>query len=305
MTTGTRAAPAVGCVHRSALSATHARALKAVLAITALFMVVEIAGGVLANSLALLADAGHMLTDVAAIGLSLFVARIAQRPATPEKTYGYLRLEILAALINGTALFVIAGAIVVEAVRRMGQPPEVQPGILFGVAAAGLVANLVGMRILREGHRHSLNVRGAYLHLISDLLGSVGAILAGTIIFFTGWFVVDAIISVVIALLILTSAWRLVRESVDVLLEGTPAHISLSDVQQRLAGIPGVHNVHDLHVWTVTSGVVAMSGHVVVEDPERNQPVLETAQRRLADLGIQHVTMQIEQNHTCVEPERV
>ncbi len=305
MTTGTRAAPAVGCVHRSALSATHARALKAVLAITALFMVVEIAGGVLANSLALLADAGHMLTDVAAIGLSLFVARIAQRPATPEKTYGYLRLEILAALINGTALFVIAGAIVVEAVRRMGQPPEVQPGILFGVAAAGLVANLVGMRILREGHRHSLNVRGAYLHIISDLLGSVGAILAGTIIFFTGWFVVDAIISVVIALLILTSAWRLVRESVDVLLEGTPAHISLSDVQQQLAGIPGVHNVHDLHVWTVTSGVVAMSGHVVVEEPELNQPVLETAQRRLADLGIQHVTMQIEQDHTCVEPERV
>ncbi len=249
MTTGTRAAPAVGCVHRSALSATHARALKAVLAITALFMVVE----------------------------------------------------ILAALVNGTALFVIAGAIVVEAVRRMGQPPEVQPAILFGVAAAGLVANLVGMRLLRDGHRHSLNVRGAYLHIISDLLGSIGAILAGAIIFFTGWFVVDSIISVVIALLILTSAWRLVRESVDVLLEGTPAHISLGDVQQQLAGISGVHNVHDLHVWTVTSGVVAMSGHVVVRDPELNQPILETAQRRLADMGIQHVTMQIDQEHTCVE----
>lgn len=305
MTTGTGAAPAVGCVQRSALSATNARALKTVLAITALFMLVEIVGGVLANSLALLADAGHMLTDVAAIGLSLFVARIALRPATPEKTYGYLRLEILAALINGTALFVIAGAIVVEAVRRIGQPPEVQPAILFGVAAAGLVVNLVGMRLLREGHRHSLNVRGAYLHIISDLLGSIGAILAGVIIFFTGWFVVDAIISVVIALLILTSAWRLVRESVDVLLEGTPAHISLGDVQQQLAGIPGVHNVHDLHVWTVTSGVVAMSGHVVVQDPELNQPILETAQRRLADMGIQHVTMQIEQEHTCAEPERV
>ena len=240
MTTGTEAAPAVGCVQRSALSATNARALKTVLAITALFMVVEIAGGVLANSLALLADAGHMLTDVAAIALSLFVARIALRPATPEKT-----------------------------------------------------------------HQHSLNVRGAYLHIISDLLGSIGAILAGAIIFFTGWFVVDAIISVVIALLILTSAWRLVRESVDVLLEGTPAHISLSDVQQQLAGIRGVHNVHDLHVWTVTSGVVAMSGHVVVQDPELNQPILETAQRRLADMGIQHVTMQIEQEHMCAEPERV
>ena len=295
----------IGCVHRSALSESHMRALQAVLLITAVFMLAERVGGVLANSLALLADAGHMLTDVAAIGLSLFAARIARRPATPEKTYGYLRIEILAALINGTALFVIAGAIVVEAIRRMGQPPEVQPGILLGVATAGLIANVIAMRLLHKGHNDSLNVRGAYLHIVSDLLGSIGAILAGVVIFLTAWNVVDAIISVIIALLILVSAWRLVRESVDVLLEGTPAHISLGEVQTQLAEIAGVHGVHDLHVWTVTSGVVAMSGHVVVEDSGLHQGILETAHGRLAALGIQHVTMQIEQQHTCEDPERV
>ena len=273
--------------------------MKTVLGITSLFMLAELLGGVLANSLALLADAGHMLTDIAAIGLSLFAARVGRRPATPEKTFGYLRLEILAALVNGTALFVIAGVIVVEAVRRLSEPLEVQPAILFGVAAAGLVANLIAMRLLRDGHSHSLNVRGAYLHVIGDLMGSIGAILAGAIILFTGWYAADAVISIVIALLILVSAWRLVRESVDVLLEGTPAHIPLADVEQRLAAIPGVRNVHDLHVWTVTSGVVAMSGHLVVQDPQLNQGVLETAQQRLAGLGIHHVTMQIEQEHTC------
>ena len=275
--------------------------MKYVLVITALFMLAEVVGGVVANSLALLADAGHMLTDVAAIGLALFVARIARRPATPEKTFGYLRLEILAALVNGTALFVIAGGIVWEAVRRIGQPPEVQPGIMFAVATAGLIANVVAMRILHEGRRHSLNVRGAYLHIISDLLGSIGAILAGAVIFLTGWNVVDAVVSIVIALLILFSAWRLVRESVDVLLEGTPAHISLDDVLAEISGIPGVSNVHDLHVWTVTSGVIAMSGHVVVDDPGLNQQVLEAAQARLEAFGIGHVTMQIEQQPTCGE----
>ena len=278
-----------------------------VLLITALFMVAEVVGGVVANSLALLADAGHMLTDVAAIGLALFASRLARRPATREKTYGYLRLEILAALVNGTALFVISGGIVWEAVRRLGQPADVRPGILFGVAVAGLIANVVAMRILREGggHNHSLNVRGAYLHILSDILGSVGAIVAGIVIFVTGWNAVDAVVSIVIALLILISAWRLVRESVDILLEGTPAHISLDDVQARLAEIPGVSNVHDLHVWTVTSGVVAMSGHVVVGDPAINQRVLETAQHRLEALGIGHITMQIEQERICSEMAHV
>jgi cobalt-zinc-cadmium efflux system protein len=276
-------------------------ALRLVLLITVLFMLAEVAGGVAAKSLALLADAGHMLTDVAAIGLALFASRLARRPATREKTYGYLRLEILAALVNGTALFVISGGIVWEAVRRLGQPPDVRPGILFGVAVAGLIANVVAMRILHDGHDHSLNVRGAYLHILSDILGSMGAIVAAVVIFATGWNAVDAVVSIVIALLILISAWRLVRESVDILLEGTPAHISLDDVQARLAEIPGVNNVHDLHVWTVTSGVVAMSGHVVVGDAAINQRVLEAAQRRLEALGIGHITMQIEQERICSE----
>ncbi len=291
----------VGCSSRSRWSGlgAHTRALTVVLVISAVFMAVEVVGGLLANSLALLADAAHMLTDVAAVALALFVAWIAGRPATPEKTYGYLRLEILAALVNGTALFVIAGLIVWEAIERLGRPPDVEPWILFGVASAGLVANLISMRILHRGHAHSLNIRGAYLHVVSDLLGSVGAIVAGAVILVTGWTLADPLISVVIALLILSSAWRLVRESVDVLLEGTPPHISMRDVEAQIAGIPGVSDVHDLHVWTVTSGVVAMSGHAVVPDPGVGQQVLEAVQSRMEGLGIHHITVQIEQDPMC------
>ena len=186
-----------------------------------------------------------------------------------------------------------------EAFQRFRAPPEVEPRILFGVAAAGLVANLIAMRLLHAGHDHSLNVRGAYLHVISDLLGSVGAIIAGVVIFTTGWTLADPLVSVVIALLILGSAWRLVRDSVDVLLEATPRNVSLEEVQQRLSAIPGVSGVHDIHVWTVTSGVIAMSGHVMVDDPHANQRVLEAAQEAMAEAGINHVTIQIERDPTC------
>ncbi len=288
-----------GCAPPAPALASHVRSLRWVLVITSIFLVAEVIGGVLANSLALLADAGHMLTDVAAVGLAIFVAWIAQRPATPEKTYGYLRLEILAALLNGSVLFVIAGSIVWEAVRRLSAPPNVEPRILFAVAAAGLVANLIAMRILHSGHTHSLNVRGAYLHVVSDLLGSIGALVAGAVIFLTGWTMADPIISIGVALLILASAWRLVRESAEVLLEATPRHISLGDVEQQLRTIPHVRGVHDLHVWTLTSGVVAMSGHVMVDNPVENQQVLEEAQRRLAGMNIHHVTVQIERDATC------
>ncbi len=262
-------------------------------------MLAEVAGGLISNSLALLADAGHMLTDVAAVGLALFVAWIARRPVTSQKTYGYLRLEILAALVNGSALFVIAATIVWEAVKRLDAPPVVEPKILFGVATLGLLANVVSMRLLHAGHEHSLNIRGAYLHVISDLLGSVGAMLAGAIIWFTGWSLVDPIISVLVALLILGSAWRLVRESVEVLLEATPRHIDLAVVESKLRAIPNVSAVHDLHVWTVTSGVVAMSGHMVVEDPQANQKALEGARSHLSEMGIHHVTIQIECTDGC------
>jgi cobalt-zinc-cadmium efflux system protein len=231
--------------------------------------------------------------------LALFMARMAQLPATPEKTYGYLRLEILAALVNGAALFVISGVIVWQAVSRLAAPPAVDSEVMLGVAALGLIANIVAMRILHGGHRHSLNVRGAYLHVLGDLLGSVGTLLAGGIILLTGWTLADPIISLGIALLILVGGWRLVSESVDVLLEATPKHISLDEVQRQIGTIAGVSDVHDLHVWAVTSEMVAMTGHAVVAEPERAQSVLETIERRMAALGIHHVTVQLEHQRLC------
>jgi cobalt-zinc-cadmium efflux system protein len=270
-----------------------------VLAITAVVMVAEAVGGWIAHSLALLADAGHMLADVAALGLALIVARLAQRPATPERSYGLLRLEILAALANGAALIAIAIGIGLEAWQRFRAPPAVHAGLLIAVATIGLAANLVAMRILHHGHDHSLNQRGAYLHVVSDALGSLGAIAAGAVILATGWTLADPLISVGIGLLILNGAWRLVRESVDVLLEATPSHISLPEVHDRIASVPGVESVHDLHVWTVTSGVVAMSGHLVVKDPQANQRILEQVQERMGALRIEHVTVQMEKSLTC------
>jgi cobalt-zinc-cadmium efflux system protein len=292
------------CAHRTPPLAEHAGPLRVVLALTTVFMLVEAGAGWLANSLTLLADAGHMLADVGSLSLTLFAAWAARRPATPERTYGYLRLEILAALVNGALLFVLSGGIVWEAVRRLREAPVIEPRILFGVGAAGFVVNLVGLRLLHRGHRHSLNMRGAYLHIMGDALGSVGAMAGGAIILATGWTPVDALISALIAVLIVHSAFGLVRESTEVLLEATPRHVSLPEVAQRIATIPGVSSVHDLHVWTLTSGVFAMSGHAVVGDPGANQRVLETVQGRLADLGIQHVTMQLEQDDTCGDGER-
>ena len=287
------------CTHRAPLRAESRRRMTTVLAITTAVMVVEAVGGWMAGSLALLADAGHMLTDVSAIGLALLVSHLANRPATPERSFGLLRLEILAALVNGGLLIALAAGIAVEAVQRVGAPAAVDGGLLLGVAAVGLVANGFGAVILHRGHAHSLNQRGAYLHVMSDLLGSFGALAAGAIIVFTGWTAADAIVSLLIAGLVVAGAWRLVKESADILLEATPANISLADVHDRMATVPGVSSVHDLHVWTVTSGVVAMSGHLVVENPSDNQRVLETVQDRLGQLGIEHVTVQIEKNQTC------
>ncbi|MFQ5704595.1 MAG: cation diffusion facilitator family transporter [Gemmatimonadales bacterium] len=277
--------------------------MKLVLAITIAVMVAELVGGWLANSLALMADAGHMLTDAGAIALALFAAWIAERPPTAEKTYGYMRFEILAALVNGTGLFVLAGFIVWHGVERFVAPQVVEPRLMFGVATVGLIANAVALKILHGGHDRSLNVRGAYLHVLGDLLGSIGALTAGVVILTTGWMPADPITSILIAILILGGAWRLVRESVDVLLEATPRHVSLKAVAASIARIPDVRDVHDLHVWTLTSGVVAMSGHAVVADPAQNQVVLETVQGRMAALGIHHVTMQIEDGKTECEAE--
>jgi len=210
-----------------------------------------------------------------------------------------LRVEILAALVNGALLIAIAIGIGIEAWHRLRAPAPVDGGLLLGVAGVGLVANLVALRILHQGHEHSLNQRGAYLHVLGDLLGSVGALAAGALVVATGWLPADPLISVVIALLVLGSAWRLIKESTDVLMEATPDHIALGDVHDRIASVPGVDSVHDLHVWTVTSGVVAMSGHLVVKNPTDNQPVLEAVQDQMRALGINHVTVQMERDQTC------
>ena len=287
------------CTYRAPINVETRRRLTLALVITAIVMLVELIGGWLSGSLALLADAAHMLADVAALGLALVAAWIAQRPATPERSFGFMRLEILAALINGAVLFAIAVGIGVEAWHRLRVPQIVNGPLLLAVAAVGFVANLAAVIVLHRGHEHSLNQRGAYLHVLGDLLGSVGALVAGVIVLTSGWIMADPLISVLIGTLVLISAWRLVKESTDVLLEAAPRHIALSDVHDRIASVPGVESVHDLHLWTVTSGVVAMSGHLVVKNPSDNQPVLEAVQDRMRALGIAHVTVQVEKEPTC------
>ena len=287
------------CTHRAPPTRESRRRMGVALGITAAVMVAEAVGGWLAHSLALLADAGHMLADVAALGLSITVAYLARRPATAGRTFGLLRLEILAALVNGAALIAISIGIAVEAYHRLQTPQPVDAVLLMTIAAAGLAANAAAAGVLHRGHDHSLNQRGAYLHVLSDLLGSLGALAAGALIVTTGWVQADPAISIVISLLILGSAWRLVRESADVLLEAAPAHISLGAVHDCIASVPGVASVHDLHVWTVTSGVIAMSGHLVVQNPADNQRVLEMVQQRLGGMGIGHVTVQMERDPTC------
>ena len=280
----------------------HQGRLRWALVLTAVFFVAEVVGGVVSNSLALLADAGHMFTDVGALALSLFVAWFSRQRAAPEKTYGYLRFEILAALLNGAVLLLVSGIIVWEAFGRLQSPEPLQGGIMLFVALGGLLVNAASAAILHPVHGHSLNARGAYLHVLGDLLGSVGTVIAAIVVRWTGWLAADPIASIVVTLLVVRSAWRLVRESVEVLLEATPAHISLGSVREGLQAITGIESVHDLHVWTVTSGMVAMSAHAVVREPAENQKVLEAAVAAMRRLGIAHVTLQVERDSICEAP---
>ncbi len=270
------------------------RRLTIALTITAILLVAEFAGGWIANSLALLADAGHLLTDVAALGLSLLVAVLSRRPETPKRTYGYRRLEILAAFANGSTLLLICALIIWEAVARLRHPEPVAGPLMLAVGVLGLVANLASARVLHPASHDNLNMRGAYLHILGDVLGFIGTIVAALIIWRTGWLPADTIASIFVTLLIVRGAWALVRDSVDVLLESTPSYISLGKVREQLEAIPGVESVHDLHVWTVTSGVVAMSAHAIVRQPERHQHVLEHIHDAMALFGIQHLTIQME-----------
>ncbi len=264
--------------------------------LTATLLVVEVIGGFLSNSIALLADAGHMLTDVAALALALFVAWFSKQPETPQKTYGYLRWEILAAFLNGATLLMISAWILWEAASRFRAPAAIQGGLMLTVATGGLIINIIAARVLVGSSADSMNARGAYLHVLGDLLASVGTLVAAILIRYTGWLAADPIASILTTVLIMRGAWRLVRESVDILLESTPAHIPLLAVRAQLEAIPGIESVHDLHVWAVTPAVVAMSAHAIVREPGQHQHVLGHVHDAMRLFGIQHVTIQLEKD---------
>ncbi len=270
------------------------------LVITLIFMVAEIIGGVMTRSLALLADAGHMATDAAALALALGAAWLARRPPTPSRSFGLYRAEVLAALVNAGTLVAISLYIFKEAFSRLGDPPTVSTGPMLGIAILGLLANAASAWVLMRGggHVHNLNTRAAFLHVVGDMLGSVGAIAAAVIMMLTGWYIVDPILSAGIGGLILWSSWRLMRESVDVLLESAPSRIDVPALEAAMASVRGVSDIHDLHVWTLTSGVVALSSHVEIRDGEEWHDVLDALGVLLREeFGINHVTLQPEQEH--------
>jgi cobalt-zinc-cadmium efflux system protein len=289
--------------HRNA--GRNRRDLTITLVITAAYCLVEVAGGVLTNSLALLSDAGHMFADVVALGISLFAARLSQLPPTSSKTFGYHRVEILAAFVNGLALWLVVGLILHEAYQRFQSPPAVQSAGMIAVAAVGLAVNLASLLVLRRSQAESLNVRAAFVHVLGDALGSVGALAAGVVMLAWGWYAADPLVSAGIAVLILYSSWGIVRESVDILMLGTPREMRLEDVEQCLLGIDGVHQVHDLHVWTLTSGRYLLSVHLVTSREDAARPIIDAAQTRLRErFGIGHTTVQVDPEDECTEEFR-
>ncbi len=273
----------------------HQRPLKIALLITSAVLVVEAAGGLLSGSLALLADAGHMLTDVAALGLGLFAFWLSARPASSRRTFGWRRFEIFAAFLNGVALWLIAALIGFEAFKRLQSPPPVKGGLMLAVAAFGLAANVAVGAILYRNRRDNLNVRGAFLHVVGDALGSVGVLIAALLIRTTGSFVWDPIVSAIVCLLILWSSGLIVRDSFRIFMEGTPSHLDTEAIRAALAAIDGVVDVHDLHVWTITSGFISMSAHVAIREGTDAKQTLERAQQAMAShFKITHSTFQIE-----------
>jgi cobalt-zinc-cadmium efflux system protein len=260
-------------------------------------MVAEIIGGLLANSLALLSDAGHMLTDILALGLSIVAMRFAQKPPTASKTFGFYRLEILAAFFNGMLLFFISFYIFYEAYHRLVHPEEIKGLFMLVVAAIGLLANVVGIVILKKSALKNLNVKSAFFHMVGDTISSVGVIVGGLVILYTGWNLVDSLIGIFIAMLILGGAYRLVRESIDIFLEATPKDINMAKMLDDLHKIKGVKEIHHLHLWTITSGIYAMSAHVLIEDllVSRSTQILQEIERLLqGKYGMEHTTIQFE-----------
>ena len=271
------------------------RALAIVFALTAGFMVVEVIGGLLTGSLALLADAGHMLSDAVSLGVALFAVWLAARPATPQRSFGYKRAEILAALFNGVTLVAISVWIFYEAYRRLSEPPEILGAPMLAVAVVGLLVNVAGAAILARSGGESLNVQGALRHVLADLAGSVGAIAASVVIITTGWVYADPLISVLIGLLVLGSSWRLLRDSVNVLLEQAPRGLDAEEVGTSMVGVPGVEEVHDLHVWTITSGFPALAAHVLVGRNQDCHARRRDLEKLLAnEFGIEHTTLQVD-----------
>ena len=286
-----------GHAHASALSAggRHARPLLIAFALTATYMVVEAVVAVATGSLALLSDAGHMLTDVVGLGLALAAIQLAQSRRSPSHTYGLYRLEVLAAVANAVLLFGVALYVLSEAVRRFGDPAEVPGAPMLAVALVGLAVNLASFRLLRAGAQESINVRGAFLEVVSDALGSAGVVVAAAILLTTGWEAADPIVGVAIGLFILPRAWRLGAGALRILLEAAPPQIDVELVAERLRALPGVAGVHDLHVWTLTSGLEAATGHVELEPGASSAATLAAARELLErEFDLRHVTLQCE-----------
>jgi cobalt-zinc-cadmium efflux system protein len=273
----------------------HTERLIWALGLTGGFMLVEVIGALWTRSLALLADAGHMLTDVGGLSMSLLAVWFAQKPPTQVNTYGYFRAEILAAVANGVVLFLVAGYILYEACLRVWAPPEIRGGPMLVIAVLGLGVNLLSMRLLHHGAGESLNIRAAYMEVLSDALGSIGVIVAAVIIQTTGFYLVDPLSSAAIGLFILPRTWALVRQALHILMEGVPAHLDIRKIETAMTTVPGVRAVHDLHVWTLTSGKEAMSSHVVVNDLAAGDRILRDLHKLLHEhFGIEHTTIQLE-----------
>ena len=288
----------MGSNHDNTLSpaSRNKKKLLLVLSFSTLYLIAEVIGGFLTGSLALLADAGHMLTDVGGLGLALIAIKLAERKASPTKTYGYYRAEIMAALANGVVLIGISLYILYEAYHRFLNPPVVESRSMLIVAFIGLLVNLAGMYILRKGSKESLNMKGAYFEVLSDMLTSIGVIIAGIIMWTTGWYYADPIISAGIGLFIFPRTWKLIKEATGVLLEGTPSDVNLEELRKEMKLIEGVESVHDLHVWSLTSGMNAMSAHVVVNDGLMNNAMVEKIDNIVTSkFKISHTTFQLEE----------
>lgn len=270
------------------------------------FMIIEAVGGWLTNSLALLSDAGHMLTDAGALALSLLAIKIGEKPPSSTKTFGYRRFEILAALLNGLALWAIVGIILHEAYLRVKSPPDVKAQGMIAVAAIGLLVNLIAIRLLHAHKEESINVRGAFLHVLADSLGSVGALIAGVIVLTTGWTLVDPLISLLICCLILWSSWGIVRDAAHILLLGVPQHLDYREVENAILNLQGVCCLYDLHIWSIAGGQEAVSAHVVVPDGYglQNELLEKICATLHGEFGIDHTTIQIEESHK-IKDERI